>query len=53
MAFLNHKKGGVVYNQVFLLSALQCTVTQCRNCKRLGEFEEVEISGQSCRDDCE
>jgi hypothetical protein len=25
----------------------------CRNCKRLREFEEKEISRQSCRGDCE
>ncbi len=25
----------------------------CRNCKRLHEFEEIKISRQSCRGDCE
>ncbi len=54
----------MVFNQVFLLSPLQCTVTDLLEiCKRLREFEEIhkrfrgfeeiEISRQSCRDDCE
>ncbi len=33
----------MVFYQVFLLSPLQWTVTNCRNCKRLREFEEIEI----------
>ncbi len=37
------------FYQVFLLSPLTCTVTHCRNCKRLREFEEIEILRQSCR----
>ncbi len=32
----------MVFYQVFLLSHLQCTVTQNRNCKRLREFKEIE-----------
>jgi hypothetical protein len=32
---------------------LQCTVTERGNCKRLREFEEIGISRQSCRGDCE
>jgi hypothetical protein len=53
--FLNHNEGGMVFYQVSLLSPLQCTVTQlyCRNCKRLREFEEIEVSRQSYREDCE
>ncbi len=43
----------MVFYQVLLLSPLQCTVTHCRNCKRLREFEEIDISRQSCTDDCE
>ncbi len=43
----------VVFYQVFLLSPLQCTVMHCINCKRLREFEEIEISRQSCRGDFE
>jgi hypothetical protein len=31
----------VVFYQVFLLSTLQCTVTNCRNFQRLREFEEI------------
>jgi hypothetical protein len=46
-------EGGVVFYQVFLLSPLQCTVTNCRNCKRLREYEEIEILRQSCRGDFE
>jgi hypothetical protein len=45
---LNHLDS-VVFNQVFLLSPLQCTATHCRNCKRLREFEEIEISRLSYR----
>ncbi len=48
MDFLKHGEGGVVFYQVFLLSPLQCTVTHYRNCKRLHEFEEIEIAKQSC-----
>ncbi len=53
MEFLNHREGGVLFYQVFLLFPLQCTVTHYENCKRLSEFEEIEISRQSCRGDCE
>jgi hypothetical protein len=31
MDFLNHREGGEVFYQVFLLSPLQCTLTHCRN----------------------
>ncbi len=50
MDLLNYSKGGdIVFRfQVFLLSPLQCTVTHCGNCKRLSEFEEIEISRHSC-----
>jgi hypothetical protein len=44
MDFINHREGGMVFYQVFLLY---------RNCKRLREFEEIEISTQNCRGDCE
>jgi hypothetical protein len=53
MDFVNHRKGGMVFYQVFLLSYLQCSVNERGNCKRLPEFEETEISRQSCRGDCE
>ncbi len=49
MDSLNHREGGMVFYQVFHLSPLQCTVTHYRNCKRLHEVEEIEISRQSCR----
>jgi hypothetical protein len=49
MDFLNHREGRLVLYQVFLLSPLQCTQTPFRNFKRLSEFEEIEISRQSCR----
>jgi hypothetical protein len=39
MNFSNHREGGIVFYQVFLLSPLQ----------RIGKFEEIEISRQSCR----
>jgi hypothetical protein len=57
------ERGGIVFYQVFLLSPLQCTITTVEICKRfcefeqiptrLREFEEIEISRQSCRGDCE
>jgi hypothetical protein len=40
MDFLNHREGGTVFDQVFLLSPLRCSVTKCRNFKRLREFED-------------
>ncbi len=45
MDFLNHRDGSMVFYQVFILNS--------RNCKRLREFEEMEISRLSCRWDCE
>ncbi len=51
MDFLNHREGGVVLYEFFLLSPLQCTATHYRNCKRLRKFEEKDISMQSCRGD--
>ncbi len=54
MDFLNHREGGTVFYQVFLVSPLRCTVTELyRNCKRLHEFEEIQMSSQSCTGDCE
>jgi hypothetical protein len=58
MDLLNHRF--MVFYQVFLLSTLQYTVEE-RNrlsefeekLKRLCEFEETDISRQSCRGDCE
>ncbi len=49
MDFLNHREEDVVFYQVFLLSPLQWSVKLCRNCKRLREFEEIEIPRQGCR----
>ncbi len=51
MDFLNHRKGGMVFYQVFLLYSVQ--LPKSRNCKRLREFEEIEISRPSCGGDCE
>jgi hypothetical protein len=55
MDFLNHKEGGMVFYQFFLLSPLQSTATVEIH-KKLHEFEEIhkrlrefEISRQSCR----
>jgi hypothetical protein len=46
MDLLNHREGSVVWFSIrfSLLPLLQCTVTHCRNCKRLREFKEIEIS---------
>ncbi len=45
MHFLNHREGDMVFYQVFLLSHLQ----KFRNCKRLHEFEEIEISSKAVK----
>jgi hypothetical protein len=47
MDFLNYREGGMVFYQVFLLSPLHCTVTELRNCKRLLDFEEIEVNVNS------
>jgi hypothetical protein len=52
MDLLNPRDRTMVFYQVFLLSPLQCTLytvqqLNYRDCKRLREFEEIEIS--SCR----
>jgi hypothetical protein len=49
---LTEGKGVWLSIQVFLLSPLQCN-GNCRNFKRLREFEEMESSRQSCGDDFE
>jgi hypothetical protein len=46
MDFLNHREGGMGLHQVFLPFLLQCIATNSRNCRRLREFEEIEISKQ-------
>jgi hypothetical protein len=46
---IDQRDWGMVFYQVFLLSPLQRTVTNCRNCKRLREFEEIFM--QSCKGD--
>jgi hypothetical protein len=48
----------MIFYQVFRKSFLLYSAQQliCRNCKRLREFEDIEISEisrQSCRGDCE
>ena len=40
MDFLNHREGAMVFYQVFLLFLY-------RNCKRLREFDEIEISSKA------
>ncbi len=51
MDFFKPYGRGCGFLSCFLPSPLQCTVTHWRNCKRLREFKEIEISRQSCRDD--
>jgi hypothetical protein len=46
MDFLNHWEGGEVLYQLFLLSPLQCTVSLYRNCKRLREFENINVNAK-------
>jgi hypothetical protein len=52
MDFLNHREG--VLFSIRFSSFLRYSVQGLnrRNCKRLREFEEIEISRQSCRGDC-
>ncbi len=49
MDFLNHREGGMV----FLSGFPPFSFTVYSNCKRLPEFEEIEISMQSFRGDYE
>jgi hypothetical protein len=48
---IDQRDWGMVFYQVFHLSPLQRTLTNCRNCKRLRKFEEIFM--QSCRGDSE
>jgi hypothetical protein len=43
----------MVFYLDFLFTPLECTVTELKDCTRLREFEEIEISRQSCKGDCE
>jgi hypothetical protein len=42
---------GMVFYQIFLISPVRCTVTHCRNCKRLREFEEMKSQGEAVEGD--
>ena len=55
MDFLYHREGGMVFTSVFppFSFTVYSNVPVYRSCKRLREFEEIEISRQSCRGDCE
>jgi hypothetical protein len=50
MDFLNHMEGGYGFLSGFPPFSFS---GYSRNCKRLSEFEEIEIPRQSCRDDCD
>jgi hypothetical protein len=50
MDFLRHRKGG--YGLLSGVPHFFFTV-YCRNCNKLRECEEIEISRQSCRGECE
>ncbi len=39
MDFLNHREGGMIFYQVFLLSPLQCTVETVRGCVSLKKYK--------------
>ncbi len=43
MDFLNHREGGMVCYQIFLLSPLLCTVSALKKLQELRELEEIEI----------
>jgi hypothetical protein len=55
MDFLNKREGGIPPYSIRFSSFLLYSVQQlnCRNCKRLREFEEIDISRQNCGGDCE
>jgi hypothetical protein len=53
MDFLNHREGDMVFYQVFSFLLYSVQQLKCRNCRSFSEFEEIEISRQSCRGDCE
>ncbi len=54
MDLLSHRQWDMVLYLVLPLSPLQCTVSEFEEMrKRLREFEETEISRQSCRGDYE
>jgi hypothetical protein len=37
----------MIFYQGFLLSPLKCTVTHCRNCKRLRELKQHKSQGKA------
>jgi hypothetical protein len=43
MDFLNHRERGMAFYQVFSFTVY----SHCKNCKRLREFEEIDISRQA------
>ncbi len=54
MDISNHIGNGVWFSirfSSFIFYSVQ--YLNCRNCKRLREFEEIEISRHSCRGNCE
>jgi hypothetical protein len=55
MDFLYHREGGMVFTSVFppFSFTVYSNVPVYRSCKRLREFEEIEISTESCRGDSE
>ncbi len=51
--FLNHRKVSMVFFEVSSCLLYSVQLLNCKNCKRLRDFEEKEFSMQSCRGDCE
>jgi hypothetical protein len=49
MDLLNHRVGGVVFYQVFLISPSQYTVTLYRNGERLREFKKLRSKGKTVK----
>jgi hypothetical protein len=50
MDFLNHREVGMVFFHVSFFLFYSVQWLNCRNWKRFCEFEETEISRQSCRE---
>jgi hypothetical protein len=60
MDFLNHRQWGYGLLSGFPPFSLKCTLEKCKRMRefeakreRLRKFEEIEISRQSCKGDCE
>ena len=47
MDFLNHREGGMVFYQDFLLSPLQCTVTELKTVRGCVSLKKLKYQGKA------